>query len=65
MNGAHIYIRGESMANQAMHVSQFDLGPALAGRTSALEGDSPDLIAAPASDTYAIVLVDLGMRRRP
>jgi MYXO-CTERM domain-containing protein len=60
-NGQHIYIRGESMANQAMHVSQFDLGPALAGRTSALEGDNPDLIAAPASDTYAIVLVDLGM----
>jgi len=33
----------------------------LAGRTSALEGDSPDLIAAPLNDTYAIVLVDLGM----
>jgi hypothetical protein len=60
VNGAHIYIRGETMANQAMHVSQFDLGPALAGRASALEGDSPEVIAAPASDTYAIVLVDLG-----
>jgi len=59
-NGQHIYIRGETMANQAMHVSQFDLGPVLAGRTSALEGDTPDQIAAPASDTYAIVLVDLG-----
>ncbi len=58
VNGQHIYIRGETMANQAMHVSQFDFGPALAGHTSALEGDTPETIAAPASDTYAIVLVD-------
>ncbi len=59
-NGAHIFVRGEAMANQAMHVSQFDLGPVLAGRTSALEGDTPDVVAAPVSDTYALVLVDLG-----
>ena len=60
LNGQHIYVRGEAMANQAMHVSQFDLGPVLAGRTSALEGDSPEVLATPAVDTYAIVLVDLG-----
>ena len=30
MNGEHIYIRGEAMPNQALHVSQFDLGPTLA-----------------------------------
>jgi MYXO-CTERM domain-containing protein len=60
MNGEHIYIRGEAMANQALHVSQFDLGPALAQRTSALEGDNPDPIAAPLNDTYAIVFVDTG-----
>jgi len=60
MNGEHIYIRGEAMPNQALHVSQFDLGPVLAGRTSALEGDSPDLIAAPVNDTYVIVLVNTG-----
>ena len=60
-NGTKIWIRGETMANQLMHVSQFDLGPVLAGRTSALEGDAPDVVAAPAIDTYAIVLVDLGM----
>src|SRR5581483_4923526 len=32
-----------------------------AQRTSALEGDSPNVNAAPLNDTYAIVLVDLGM----
>jgi MYXO-CTERM domain-containing protein len=60
MNGEHIYIRGEAMPNQALHVSQFDLGPTLAQRTSALEGDNPDQIAAPLNDTYVIVLVDTG-----
>ena len=60
-NGSRIYVRGEAMANQALHVSQFDLGPVLAQRTSALEGDSPNVVASPAVDSYAIVLVDLGM----
>src|SRR5215831_13382586 len=55
--GLQVRVRGE-LTGQHLRVNAMELVPGLESRSSAL--DSPDLVAAPAMDTYGLVLVDLG-----
>jgi MYXO-CTERM domain-containing protein len=59
-SGRKVWVRGDLVAEKRMHVTAFDTGPELARVGGALSADDPELVAAPASDTYAIVLVDTG-----
>jgi MYXO-CTERM domain-containing protein len=60
LNGALVRVRGD-LLGQRMHVNALEVvAPAVESRSSALT-DSPDLVAAPAMDSYGIVLVDTGM----
>jgi len=58
--GHKLWVRGDLVTDKRMHVTAFDTGPELARVGGALTGDEPELIAAPAIENYAIVLVDTG-----
>jgi MYXO-CTERM domain-containing protein len=60
-SGNKIRVRGDLIAEKRLHVTAFE--PVAAGTVrvgGALSAEDPELIAAPATETYAIVLVDLG-----
>jgi len=55
--GSQVRVHGETLGER-LHVSHLEVLPSTA---IAAEGADPELIAYPATDTYALVLVDLGM----
>src|SRR6266700_5587401 len=57
--GHKLWVRGDMVADTVMHVTAFDGGPEPV-RSGALSADPPETIPIAASETYAIVLVDLG-----
>jgi MYXO-CTERM domain-containing protein len=61
-SGQKVWIKGDLVADKRLHVTAIETGTALtAARVGgALSADDPELIPAPTTDSYAIVLVDLG-----
>ena len=56
-SGQRAWVRGHQVDEKTLHVTDIEVA---AERVGALSADSPDLVAAPATDSYALVLVDLG-----
>jgi hypothetical protein len=60
-SGRKIWVRGDQVADNRMHVTAFETAPELTRVGGALGADDPELIALPAVESYAIVLVDIGL----
>jgi hypothetical protein len=59
--GQRVWLRGTLLGDKTLHVTDMELAATLeTEHSSALTSTDPEVIAAPATDSYVLVLVDLG-----